>query len=81
MTVEELIEQLSELVEGGEVPPDADVRLAVQPGWPFEHSVARVAVPEGSEGDDPEAGQVVYIGEGEQLGYLRSTARDALGWS
>lgn len=76
MTVEKPIEQLSEPVEGGEVPPDAEVRLAVQPNWPFEHPVSRVAVPE----DLGEFDQAVCIA-GEQLGYLRATARDALGWS
>lgn len=46
MNVEELIERLSELDR------DAEVRLATQPGWPFEYSLAQVhqsvQVPEGA---------------------------------
>ena len=36
MTVQELIERLSEYE------PDTEVRLAIQPGWPFEHGVGEI---------------------------------------
>lgn len=45
MTVGELIEQLQDLIDCEEASPDAEVRLAVQPGWPFEHALGRVVVP------------------------------------
>lgn len=102
-------------------PEDAEVRLAFQPSWPFEHSVGDVVtmddagsdlevvecegewyVEEGEEGEvagpfateaeaeskltslleaeDEEIGNVVWIGEGGQLGYLPAVASRALGW-
>jgi len=72
MTVGDLIEEL----EG--YPEDAEVRLAIQPSWPFEHSVSEVthSAPE----PDSEEGGVVYVGEGRQLGYLPGSVADALGW-
>lgn len=105
MTVEELIDALTEMVDCGEVTPDAEVRLAIQPSWPFEHSAASVVVPTanceqcevepGAKHEDgcpagpgivgpldpSDPAKVVYVGEGQQLGYLPGTARDALGWS
>jgi hypothetical protein len=58
--------------------PDAQVRLAQQPAWPFEYAIDRDhgAVQVQSGDDDP----VVYIGEGAQLGYLPETVRKQLGW-
>jgi len=50
--------------------PNAKIRMASQPAWPFEYSIDMVA----------ESGGVVYIGEGTQLGYLPSGAASALGW-
>ncbi|MEV1042322.1 hypothetical protein AB0J01_37770 [Streptomyces sp. NPDC050204] len=65
MTVGELIEQL----EG--MDPDATVRLATQPGYPFEYTIGKVV-----EAEDG----TCWIGEGEQLGYLGEQAVDALEW-
>ncbi|MCZ0983991.1 hypothetical protein O1L60_45335 [Streptomyces diastatochromogenes] len=65
MTVGELIEQLEQM------DPEATVRLATQPQYPFEYSIGRVA-----EAEDG----ICWIGEGEQLGYLGEEARDALEW-
>lgn len=52
--------------------PDAEVRLAIQPGSPFEHSVGQVE-------EDMQTG-VVYIAEAGQVGYLRDEVREWLGW-
>jgi hypothetical protein len=64
MTVQELIDALSAM------DPEAEVRLAQQPGWPFECSVGEVL----------EADGVLYVGEGCQIGYLPGEVRSALGW-
>ncbi len=95
---------------------DAEVRLAFQPSWTFEHSIGAVGGSSPSQayeilreaddewyvvandgeqvagastqadaqakldelvGDDE---TVVYIAEGDQLGYLPATAKPAIGW-
>jgi len=58
--------------------PDAEVRLAQQPAWPFEYAIdpTNTAVQV-----DLDSGPVVYLGEGAQLGYLPQPAREQLGWS
>jgi hypothetical protein len=66
MTVAELIEIL------GDMDPTAEVRLAIQPTWPFEHRVGQVE-------EDMDA-QVVYIAEAGQVGYLPGEVREWLGW-
>lgn len=55
--------------------PEAEVRLAQQPSWPFEYSVGDV------EEIGTDEGPVVYIGEGRQLNYLPGEVREALGWT
>ncbi|MEQ8785118.1 MAG: hypothetical protein RIC55_02430 [Pirellulaceae bacterium] len=77
MTINELIERLEEYrdVIGG----DAEVRLMTQSNWPFENGIFGLASGEEVNGtadeDDPhddgdvDADQVVYICEGQQLGY------------
>ena len=60
MTVGELIEMLQEL------PEDALVRFASQPAWPFEYEIKDRAV----EGKTEDGEAVVYLVEGEQMGYL-----------
>jgi hypothetical protein len=45
--------------------PDAEVRIAQQPAWPFEYAI------------DP--GSVVYLGQGAQLSYLSEPVREQLG--
>ena len=64
--------------------PDTRIRLASQPGWPFEYTIGGIALtPDDAEHngtattDEP----VVWIGEGHQVGYLPGTASNALGWS
>ncbi len=74
MTVEELMELLEQF------PPEAEVRIAQQPSWPFEYSIHDVAaVP---EDDDTKCEDVVvYIVEGQQLGYLPGDITQEIGWA
>lgn len=84
MTVQDLIDQLEDC------DPNAEVRLAIQPSWPFEHSVRDVVEVDLTDKDADEdeevsdyentGERVVYIGEGRQIGYLPGVARDHLGW-
>ena len=69
MRLSELLELLEDIQDSF---PDEDpeVRLAIQPQWPFEHSIRSVGYLEG------EGAPVVYISEGVQLGYLPRAAQD-----
>ena len=77
MKINELIQQLQEIAE---VSPDADVRYAAQPNWPMEYSMAEELslVDKGSSAVGDE--DVVYLSEGNQIGYLDGEAADAIGW-
>ena len=82
MTLRDLIDRLTDVAD--EYGDDVEVRLAIQPSWPFEHSIRDVEVVDpadydeaADENDDP---VVVYIAEGRQLGYLPGVASRALGW-
>ena len=66
MTVQELIDVLQSMN------PEAEVRLAHQPGWPFEASVGDAIEADGAE--------VVYVAEGRPLGYLPGEVSQVLGW-
>jgi hypothetical protein len=82
--------ELKEALEG--LPDEAEVRLAMQPSWPFEYSIGDVIPLEPIEeeldeeekrDDDPEFDdtiKVVYLTEGSQLGYLPGNATEAIGW-
>jgi hypothetical protein len=76
MTVSELVDILSDF------DPDTEVRLAMQPKWSFEYTIGEVVC--SPDDDDPDAygdrGYIVYIGEGDQVGYLNSDAKERLGW-
>jgi hypothetical protein len=75
MTVQELMREL----EGCE--PDAEVRIAQQPSWPFEYSISQVVEAKPvDESDDDDSDPVVYIAEGMQLAYLPAEASMVLGW-
>ncbi len=77
MTIDELIERLTDYRDalGG----DAEVRLMTQSNWPFENTIYGLAsdqeINDASDEDDPEddgdtdEDRVVYICEGQQLGY------------
>jgi hypothetical protein len=85
MNVRELIEQLTDLAD--EYGDDVDVRMANQPRWAFEYSIADVQAVvltsskrERLQGAEPKQA-VIYLAEGSQLGYLPGAASVALGWS
>ena len=75
MTIDELIERLEEYRDalGG----DTEVRLMTQQNWPFENGIAGLASgaeindPDDADSDDEDVDEdrVVYIVEGQQLGY------------
>ena len=110
MNVRNLIGEL-ETLDG-----DMEVRIAMQPQWPFEHSLEMVAAPDddrylvkdedgwyvvqdsrerpeqiaGPMESDGEAedwlaehpvSEVVYLVEGDQIGYLPGHAKRAAGWA
>lgn len=83
MTVSELIERLEEYRdELG----DVEVRLMTQSNWPFENGIVGLAsgaeINEAENEDDPDDDgdvdddDVVYIVEGQQLGYGTKRAWD-----
>jgi hypothetical protein len=62
---------------------DVEVRLAMQPSWPFEYSINSVEVileEKDEEGEDIIPQETVYLVEGEQLGYLPQHVCNELGW-
>jgi len=73
MTVRELIEELKYMDE------DATVRFASQPSWPFEYSIYGVVQTTVKDVKDNEE-DIVYLEEGQQIGYLPSEAKEELGW-
>jgi len=72
LTVSQLIEELEDL------DPDAEVRLTTQPHWTFECHLSTEPGPaiQLTVDDQP----VVYLVEGEQLGYLPEAVCRELGW-
>lgn len=54
---------------------DTPVRWAAQPAWPFAYTIGHV-----TDTNTDEAEPVVWLGEGEQVGYLPAHVADALGW-
>jgi hypothetical protein len=73
MTIDELIERLEDYRD--ELGGDTEVRLMTQQNWPFENTVAGLAsgqeINERDDGDDEDVDddRVVFIVEGQQLGY------------
>jgi hypothetical protein len=53
---------------------DMEVRFASQPNWPFEYSILDAVLAHVDEED------VIYLEEGQQLGYLPREAKEELGW-
>jgi hypothetical protein len=74
MTVQDLIFELQEMN------PDAEVRFASQPSWPFENDIDSVVSVEVENRRTGEAVEIVYLEEGRQLGYLPGEAKEELGW-
>jgi hypothetical protein len=64
LTVNELIERLQEVAEGGS--GDRELRLAFQPSWPLQFTIGGVAEPEDASPDEDQvdAASVIYIVEG-----------------
>ena len=73
MTIDELIERLEDYRD--ELGGDTEVRLMTQQNWPFENTVAGLAsgqeINDRDDGDDEDVDdeRVVFIIEGQQLGY------------
>ena len=68
MTVSELKEILEYYDD------DMEVRFASQPNWPFEYSILDAVMVNVDEED------IIYLEEGQQLGYLNHKAKEELGW-
>ncbi|WP_165983981.1 hypothetical protein [Streptomyces sp. YIM 98790] len=69
LTVRELIQRLNACN------PDAVVRLAVNPFFPFSHFLGEVV-----EGTEDGGGAAVFLGEAGQQGYLPLPVAQALTW-
>lgn len=65
------VEELTSILEG--MNPDAEVRVAMQPSWPFEYSVQDYVI-------ESEDGETVYLAEHRQEGYLNGYVQNELGW-
>ena len=68
MTVSELKEILEHYDD------EMEVRFASQPNWPFDYSILDAVLAHVDEED------VIYLEEGQQLGYLPREAKEELGW-
>lgn len=84
ITLDELIQSLEELRSeiAGSIGSDTragetEVRLAIQPNYPFEHSLSDRNAWTVADAGDP----VAYLAEGGQRGYLSGEAAELLGWS
>ena len=81
MTLNELIERLEEYRD--ELGEDAEVRLMTQQNWPFENTItglassAEINGADDDDDEDVEADAVVYIVDGQQIGYGSKRAWEA----
>ena len=83
MTIDELIARLEDYRD--EIGGDAEVRLMTQQNWPFENSIYGLASgaeindydQDGDDDDDAAEDAVLFIVEGQQLGYGTKRAWDA----
>ena len=79
MTLNELIDRLEDYRQafGGET----EVRLMTQLNWPFENSIYGLCsadeIQDASDDEDEPDDEIIYIVEGNQLGYGTKTAWDA----
>jgi hypothetical protein len=73
-----IVQELIEMLEG--ISPDAEVRFASQPSWPFEYSIDQVIAVNPNEEDDRVAPETIYLVEGRQIGYLPHEIKDEIGW-
>lgn len=72
------VEELQSYLEGCD--PWMEVRLAMQPSWPFEYSIQTAMVVEMEERQDGVKEDVLFLFEGTQLGYLPSNVSREIGW-
>jgi hypothetical protein len=88
MTIDELIARLEDYRD--EIGGDAEVRLMTQQNWPFENTICGLASgaeindfdeddEDGDDDDDATEDSVLYIVEGQQLGYGIKRAWDIAG--
>lgn len=89
MTPRMTVGQLKELL--ADYPDETEVRFAAQPNWPFEYSISADITDNGS-GNENEDGEdedqtdengeptIVWLAEGEQIGYLPGAVVTGLGW-
>lgn len=80
VTVAELIFVLDQVCEG-EDRDSVEVRLAMQPNWPFEYTIGPgpdITIVEIEENESQK--KVIYLPEGYQVGHLPTEAAVALGW-
>jgi hypothetical protein len=82
MTVADLIHALQRACDG-EPEDSVEVRLAFQPNWPFEYSIddgPGITIVEVQNDAYERHDKIIYLPEGQQLGYLPGVASKALGW-
>ncbi len=80
MFLDDLIESLQELSEAGY--GDSEVRLMTQQNYPFEHAIRGITISDELNREDEgdartdreEEASIVYIVEGDQLGYGNKSA-------
>ena len=88
MTIDELIARLEDYRD--EIGGDAEVRLMTQQNWPLENTICGLASgaeindfdeddEDGDDDDDATDDSVLYIVEGQQLGYGTKRAWDVAG--
>ena len=88
MTIDELIARLEDYRD--EIGGDAEVRLMTQQNWPFESTICGLASgaeindfdeddEDGDDDDDATDDSVLYVVEGQQLGYGTKRAWDVAG--
>jgi len=72
---------LKQLLE--DMDDDAEIRYAHQPSWAFEYAIDDCVSVDPCDDDpdaDDDASPVVYLVEGNQLGYLPGHAAAEIGW-
>jgi|TARA_R110000787_G_scaffold51123_1_gene121311 hypothetical protein len=73
-----VVEELIEMLQGCN--PEAEIRFASQPSWPFEYSINDAVEVEIENNRTGQSQDVVFLEEGSQLGYLPSEAKNQLMW-
>ena len=82
MNIRDLIEELEMIADENDDGQEIEVRFASQPSWPFEYSIDGIVIAPKFDDQDNDTGQtIVYLGEGQQLGYLPRVVKNELGWS